>query len=260
MKIDHAYVLYHDKPNPIKYMEECVESCNKHNIPVTKFKGFSLNDASADAIFNRWNFKIDPVLDTNKGQPYWDTVYQEVLCSVGHMGIWKEIAERDTAVAVFEHDAIVKRDFKDLEVEDNEIVFLGYRIAYEDDYQCLSDPFVKFPIPMFGGTHAYAITPYTAKKLLSSLEQQQYIPYHKGVDWWLGHNFFNLKMSIADPCPVVSVNCGRTSSINHHPGNVANYNLPADGGFPNNFLRGIVNTDNYFFDNRGWFCFNIKEI
>lgn len=260
MNIEHAYILYHDKPKPVKYMTECLQSCNTYNIPVTPFQGFSIQNVSAEKILNKWGLRIYPNLDqlliTNPETA--TTQYQETLCSTGHVAMWKQmIKDNHQAAAFFEHDIIVKRNFLDLDIADDEIVFLGYRIAFEEDYVCLPDNFIKYDISMFGGTHAYALNINTAKKLLEALDKLPYLPTERSVDWWLGHNFFNLTMKIVDPVPTVSVNCGRDSSIKHMFGNVANYNMPtANGNFPPKFLEGIVHPERYYIDEtRNWLMF-----
>ena len=260
MNIEHAYILYHDKPKPVKYMTECKESCDKFNIPVTPFRGFSVQEVTAQKILDQWGLKVYPDLDKfiKENPEQGTTLYQETLCSAGHVAMWKEMIKNNHhAAAFFEHDVIVKRNFLDIDVEDDEIVYLGYRVAYEEDYECLPDTWVKYNIPMFGGTHAYALNLNTAKRLVNTLEQKPYLPTEKSIDWWLGHNFFNLTMKIVDPVPVVSVNCGRDSSIKHMFNNVANYNMPtSNGNFPPKFLEGIVHPERYYIDSaRNWFMF-----
>ena len=254
--IEKAFVLYHNKPDAVKYMQECVESCNEFNIPVEPFEGFSINDVTSQAILEKWNLKVDPDLDANKHTEHGRLKYQEVLCSSGHIAIWKEIAKRDAPCAVFEHDVIVMRDFRDIEVNDRDIVFLGYRMASREDYNCVSDPFDRLPIKMFGGTHAYAITPWTAARIVEVIEEMDCVPTEKSVDWWLGHNYFGLDMLVADPVPVISEICGRKSSIDHMFGNVANYNMPAENGIPPKFLESIIPKDKYFYTQNGWLSFN----
>jgi len=255
MKIEHSFVLYHDKPNSIKYMEECVESCKEYNMPITPFKGFGIDEVSAQKILKKWGLRIDPRLDEIKNTETGRLLYQEILCSSGHVAIWKEIATRDAPCAVFEHDSIVVRDFRDIEVNDRDIVFLGYRMAERQDYKCVQDSYDLLPINMFGGTHAYAIAPWTAKRMVEIINDMDYVPLEKSVDWWLGHNYFSLNMLVADPVPVISVICNRENTINHMFGNVANYNMPAIGGMPPKYLKGIVNKEKYFYNQNNWLCF-----
>jgi GR25 family glycosyltransferase involved in LPS biosynthesis len=193
------------------------------------------------------------------------------MCSTGHIHIWQLILKSGFtgAVAVFEHDAVVKRDFRSIDVKDNELVFLGYRMDSADDYECTPDEFEKHTIKEFSGTHAYAITPSTAEYLLDKVSQQRdkfnklcencecdskYLPVCS-VDWWLGHNMFGLdRLVIVDPCPVVAVVGGRKSFTQYHE-QVAKFNAPADNGLPVKFLEGIKNKDKYFIDDRNYLRF-----
>ena len=59
MNIEHAYILYIDTPDATKYMQECVESCNKYGIPVTPFMGMKL-PTTTEEIARKWGFSVDP--------------------------------------------------------------------------------------------------------------------------------------------------------------------------------------------------------
>ena len=118
MKIEHAYILYIDTPDAIKYMEECKASCEEHGIPVTPFLGMKL-PTTTQAIKEKWGFNVDPrvnehaIINPNHPKLQEHLVYniwfKEQLCLTGHLAIWKKVAaEHKGAVAVFEHDAIVK--------------------------------------------------------------------------------------------------------------------------------------------------------
>lgn len=264
MKIEHAYILYIDDPVSISYMEECVRSCQEHNIPWNAMMWHKPPVTTLD-LLSKNNLRLNPRLD----HPDNIIHLKEALCSTGHMAIWTKIASSHKgAVAIFEHDAVVKKDIRSIDVEDGEIAFLGYRLDSADDYKCVDEPFTKHPIKEFSGTHAYAITPNTAKHLLHTIEHKwkftslcencqcdsQYLPICS-VDWWLGHNMLGLhKLTIVDPCPVVAVVGGRKSFTQYHE-QVAKFNAPADNGIPEKFLRGITNKDKYFVDDRNYLRF-----
>ena len=257
MKIEHAYILYIDTPDATKYMEECKASCEKYGIPVTPFMGLKL-PTTTKIIEEKWGFKVDPRVDphvdTNDVMNIW---FKEQLCLTGHLAIWKQIAvNHKGAVAVFEHDAIVKRNFLDVDVQDNEWVFLGYRVDHRDDYECIDDPFTKIPVNKFEGTHAYALTPNTAKNCLEALanfkENRGYLPLGVSIDHMMGvTNGFRLPMYVVDPGPAI---VATEDKISHtQPDNkVARYNMiPTDG-----FLKGLKNTDKYTLDEEnGWLWF-----
>jgi len=257
MKIEHAYILYIDTPDAIAYMEECKASCEKYGIPVTPFMGLKL-PTTTDIIKDKWEFKVDPRVnghsDTKDVMNIW---FKEQLCLTGHLAIWKEVATKHTgAVAVFEHDAIVKRNFLDVEVQDLEWVFLGYRIDHRDDYECIDDPFTKVSVNKFEGTHAYALTPTTAKNCLDALDKWDgnsgYLPLGVSIDHMMGvQNGFRLPMYIVDPAPVI-VALEEKISHTQPDDKTARYNMiPPDG-----FLKGLKNTDKYGIDEKnGWLVF-----
>jgi hypothetical protein len=257
MKIEHAYILYIDTPKAISYMEECKASCEKYGIPVTPFLGLKL-PTSTKEIYQKWGFKVDPRVDaanyTNDVMNIW---FKEQLCLTGHLAIWKEVASKHTgAVAVFEHDALVVRNFLDVEVNDFEWTFLGYRVDHRDDYECINDPFTKVPVDKFEGTHGYALTPNTAKRCLEALDKfdgnRGYLPLGVSIDHMMGvQNGFRLPMNVVDPAPVI-VPLEDKESYTQPDNQTAHYNMiPPDG-----FLRGLKNKEKYSIDEENnWLVF-----
>jgi len=257
MKIEHAYILYIDTPDAIKYMEECKASCEQHGIPVTPHLGMKL-PTTTDAIYEKWGFKVDPRVNgheaTNDVLNIW---FKEQLCLTGHLSIWKKVAsEHKGAVAIFEHDAIVKRNFLDVDINDNEWTFLGYRVDHRDDYECVDDPFTKVQLNKFEGTHAYALTPNTAKRCLDLLDnyvsQNRYLPLGTSIDHMMGvTNGFRMPMYVVDPAPVI-VPSEEKQSHTQPDQKTARYNMiPPEG-----FLKGLKHTDKYMIDEKnGWIVF-----
>ena len=268
MKIEHAYILYIDTPDAIEYMEECKASCEKYGIPVTPHLGLKL-PTTTQTIKDKWGFRVDPRVDEhaviNPKHPELDvhlvynTWFKEQLCLTGHLSIWKKVAnEHKNAVAVFEHDAIVKRNFLDLEVEDNQWTFLGFRVDHRDDYECIDEPFTKVPLKKFEGTHAYAITPNSAKYCLEALDRwdgnRGYLPLGVSIDHMMGiQNGFQFSMFVVDPAPVI-VPIEHKISHTQPKQETARYNmLPPDG-----FLKGLKESviDKYQIDEKnGWLVF-----
>jgi hypothetical protein len=266
MKIEHAYILYIDTPDAIKYMEECKASCEKYGIPVTPYMGMKL-PTTTQAIHDKWGFRVDPRCDghatINPNHPDLENHkvlniwFKEQLCLTGHLSIWKKVATEHTgAVAVFEHDAIVKRNFLDLEIEDKQWTFLGYRVDHRDDYECIDEPFTKVKVNKFEGTHAYAITPNTARHCLKALDDWKgnrgYLPLGVSIDHMMGiQNGFQFPMYVVDPAPVI-VAVEEKISHTQPEEKTARYNMiPPDG-----FLKGLKNTDKYMIDEKnGWIVF-----
>jgi GR25 family glycosyltransferase involved in LPS biosynthesis len=268
MKIEHAYILYIDTPDAIQYMEECKKSCEEHGIPVTPYMGMKL-PTTTDNILHKWGFRVDPRVDDhailNPNHPDYDkhkvlnVWFKEQLCLTGHLSIWKKVAnEHRGAVAVFEHDAIIKRNFLDVDVEDGEWVFLGYRVDHRDDYECIDAPFTKVPVNKFEGTHGYALTPNSALHCLYALDKwdgnRGYLPLGVSIDHMMGvQNGFQMKMYVVDPAPVI-VPIEQKKSHTQPNEETARYNMiPPDG-----FLKGLKESaiEKYQIDEvNGWIKF-----
>jgi GR25 family glycosyltransferase involved in LPS biosynthesis len=258
MKIEHAYILYIDTPDSVQYMEECKASCEKYGIPVTPFKGKKFPNSSGE-VLRDWGFKINTAVDDSERikDPIMQVWLKEQLCLTGHLSIWKKIRDNHRgAVAILEHDAIVKRNFLDVDVDDLELVFLGYRVDHRDDYECVDDPFIKHSINKFEGTHGYAITPSTANACLNALDEfvkeRGCLPLGVSIDHMLGvQNGFKLPMSIVDPAPVVAAVEDKISHTQPEA-KVARYNMAPHNGF----IKGLKNTDKYKYDaQNNWLVF-----
>lgn len=257
MKIEHAYILYIDDPDSIRYMEECKKSCEEHGIPVTPFMGFRL-PVTVQEVYDKWGFKIDPRAEKEQdNNPVFKVWFKEQLCLTGHLAMWKKVAKEHTgAVAIFEHDAIVKRNFLDLDIKDFEWVFLGYRVDHRDDYECIDDPFQKMQIRKFEGTHAYALTPKTAEGCLNALlnfdQNRGYLPLGVSIDHMMGvQNGFKLPMYVVDPAPVIAAIENKISYTQPND-KTARYNMiPHDG-----FIKGLKNHEKYKIDRENnWLVF-----
>jgi hypothetical protein len=71
MKIEHAYILYIDDPDSIRYMEECKKSCEEHGIPVTPFLGLKLPTTVAH-IKEKWGFRVNPLVEERIDDPVFE--------------------------------------------------------------------------------------------------------------------------------------------------------------------------------------------
>jgi GR25 family glycosyltransferase involved in LPS biosynthesis len=237
--ISRAIILRHPAPYSIKYSEECAASCEKYGIPYEFFDGYYTTDVEELNRLSGWRFP--------------NAWVKEYCCTAGHLNIWRKIAdEGGGAVAVFEHDAIVKRHLNDIEVSDGDVVFLGLRVDSRDDYDCPEADVKMIPIQTFEGTHAYAITPVTARRCVSIMASLREFPCP--IDGLMGiHNLISKRLYLADPCPVVcEVGNGRRSFTQFES---AKYNV----FHPEGFLRGLKNKELYKYDqNRQRMVFNTE--
>jgi hypothetical protein len=94
--------------------------------------------------------------------------------SAGHASIWKKIAEGDNEAAVIlEHDAIMLHPIN-INIPDNQIVALGYKLQRIQDYDHAKAgaPTSVLLCQKHEGAHAYAITKNTAKALLEEIRKK----------------------------------------------------------------------------------------
>lgn len=116
-------------------------------------------------------------------------------CTASHVKAWKRIVELDKPCAVLEHDALVVANFQNVEISTDYLFFLGVRLRDPNLYKPASGPRAVMQIPQAIGTHAYAINPDTAKKLLSMYEEHGFI-------WNVDHLLF---MSNECKLPIIAV-------------------------------------------------------
>lgn len=237
--IRKAIILRHPAPYSIKYSEECAASCEKHGIPYEFFDGYYTTNVEELNKLSGWRFP--------------NAWVKEYCCTAGHLNIWRKIIEEDGAVAVLEHDAIVKRRMDDIEVTDGEVLFLGLRVESRDDYECPEGDVTLVPIQTFEGTHAYAMTPVTARRCISIMSSFREFPCP--IDGLMGiHNIISKRLYLTDPCPVIcEVGNGRKSFTQFES---AKYNV----FHPEGFLRGLKNKELYKYDSaRNRMVFNTEK-
>ncbi len=225
--IRKAIILRHPAPYSIKYSEECAASCEKYGIPYEFFDGYYTTDVEELNRLSGWRFP--------------NAWVKEYCCTAGHLNIWRKVIQEGGAVAVLEHDAIVKRRMDDIEVTDGEVVFLGLRVENRNDYECPEGDIRLIPINKFEGTHAYAITPVTARRLVNIMASLREFPCP--IDGLMGiHNLISQRLYLTDPSPVIcEVGNGRRSFTQFES---AKYNV----FHPDGFLRGLKNKELYKYD------------
>jgi len=207
--LKNIYILYIDNKDSISYKDDCVGTCLKFNfnpIPVLGYNGATYQELCKELDVPIIPFYVNQISTKSK------EINGAFSCSAGHYRIWQKIVESGEPGVVLEHDAIVKYDFSSVEPVDNEILWLGPRIDLEYDYNVPSDVSYDYvEVDRFEGTHAYAITPATARYLIFCFEKYG---FNDSLDGQLGmRNMFDLKMRTLDPPPVVAVVGNRSSCI-----------------------------------------------
>ena len=158
--LTNTYILHIDEPRSLKYLNDCLESCKQYSdikpIPVQGYKGANYQD-----ICNEFGISIIPFY-VNQMAEIGDTLNRAFSCSAGHFKIWQMIVDSGEPGVVLEHDAIVKGPFSNIDVDDDEILWLGPRIDKQDDYTYPQGAIPDYiEVDRWEGTHAYCITPKT---------------------------------------------------------------------------------------------------
>lgn len=191
-----TYILYHDHPKSIEYSREAAKSCDDLGIPYELFKGYG-NIMSADAA-RHLGVISDPNIKDKFGIDH--TKNKASLCSLSHAAIWKKMAEEEHDAIILEHDAIMLHKFE-LNIPEGEIVQLGYKVNNIKSYDHLAagKPKNLTTITTHSGSHAYALTHDSAKRLWEGVKHRQgtgCIDQHVMQSKKYRQN---LSMSIADP-------------------------------------------------------------
>lgn len=209
----NTYILHIDEPRSLKYLDDCLQSCKTwpdlKPIPVQGYKGANYKDICEEFGIGIIPFYVNQ-MDTNG-----ETLNKAFSCTAGHIKIWQMIADSGEPGVVLEHDAIIKGPLTNIDVDDDEILWLGPRMDREDDY---TYPWGAIPdyvdVDRWEGTHAYAITPKTARRLLQSIK---HYGLNDSIDGQLGmRNIFDMKFTAVDPAPVIAVVGNRESCIESH--------------------------------------------
>lgn len=218
-KIRHAYIIYIDRPESIEYANQCARSCEQYGLPYTLWKGvqqFDKQFLEAETCLT-WTY------NSNSG---------DSGCTASHFKLWRLIAEQPHACCIFEHDAVMKANIYNVEIPDNKLVMLGYRVLKAEDYERPNDPITFMDINKFEGTHAYAITPAMARHMIDRMENyytQTFGGVNTTIDGILSiHDSFGIARCVMEPPPVVCVVGDRISTIQGRP---AAYNACVSPGF-----------------------------
>ena len=234
--IKNAYILYIDEPRSLKYLDDCLQSCKTwpdiNPIPVQGYKGVNYKDICEEFDIGIISYYVDQ-MDKNG-----ETLNKAFSCTAGHIKIWQMIVDSGEPGAVLEHDAIVKGPLAMVEVDDDEILWLGPRIEFEDDYKFPWGAIIDYvDVDRWEGTHAYAITPKTAQFLLDSIKKYG---LNDSIDGQLGmRNMFDMKFKTITMPVVVAVVGNRESCIESH-GNPGFWNAYHSDQFLKNLRPGCT--------------------
>lgn len=202
MQVSKAYILKINTPISNQYAGVCADSCNKIGLKWEYYNGFQ--NMTGKMAFGKLGISGLPT------EPYQhianpQQAMKAMCATAGHFGIWKSIAEgTDDAAVILEHDAVMLHPVT-IDIPDNTIVVLGYKL--EDptryDYVSAGKPRELILIDGHEGAHAYAITKKTARFLISEIAE-------KGIRSAIDNDYFirgqrrtAIPLKIASPTPAL---------------------------------------------------------
>lgn len=210
----NVYILYIDDEASVSYMNTALDSCKKFSkLNPILFQG--IKGKSYIELCNDYRLRPSSMILKDIAASAGDTPINEIpdgtfSCTVSHFLIWNDIYKSGEPGVILEHDCVVKHDISDLKLEDGEVLFLGPRVLFNEDYDYPEDEEQTIiDVNRYEGMHAYAITPNTAKQLIDNVLA---VELAESVDGMIAmRNKFGLQMRTLDPPPVVAVVGGRIS-------------------------------------------------
>ena len=219
MKVAKAYILKINSDVSNEYAKNCADSCDKVGLKWEYFNGFqNMTGKMAFGQLDIPNLPTEPYRHMEKTAP----AHKAMCATAGHYAIWKKIAEgTDEAAVILEHDAIMLQPV-DIDIPDNRIVVLGYKLPDPSRYNHVNAGPPKELIDINGheGAHAYAITKSTAQFLIHEI-------ITKGIRSAIDNDYFirgqrrtAVPLSIASPTPALgwlreSTIWGSSANVNY---------------------------------------------
>jgi len=162
MKPKRAYILKTPDERSVQYAKDVADSCDRVGL---KWEYVNWYQGKAD---EAWKNTGIPKPHKISGSP------AAQCCFSGHIAIWKKILDSGEAGIALEHDGMMLHPIN-IDIPDNMIVVLGYKLENPNryDYKRAGPPAEIIDVLGGGheGSHAYAITPNTAKILLDEISK-----------------------------------------------------------------------------------------
>jgi len=174
-----AFIIYlREVQSTIDAALECKRTARENGIDAWLMEGHT--PSRADKFIKENNFK--PYLP---GPKLYDIKWKKPGvrgCFVSHYHAWLKCLELGHNIIVLEHDARIINEYPS--VQFNDVIQLGYNKNGVDEYhdqEPWAEPntFERKGVRMLEGTHAYAITPQGAKKLIDATVTHGMAP----ADW-----------------------------------------------------------------------------
>lgn len=196
-KIEKAYIIRINDTISQQYAATAAESCIMQNIPYEFIQGCE-NKTQYDA------WKDSGISIPNQEKLKKRGEHKATCATVSHVLTWLKMCEDNVGAAIIlEHDSIMLHK-PDIDIPDNAIVALGYKVKEPTKYNHKSAGNVKEieRCRYHEGAHAYAITKETANILLSELRDRGQLG---AVDnaYFLRNRKTRVPLYIADPTPAI---------------------------------------------------------
>ncbi len=193
-----AYILTIDNPISREYAKTCADSCDAVGLAWEYFEGYT-----NISIYDSW-IRTGINTPTLKGLVGDSRIDNTQCCSAGHAAIWKKISEGNEAAIVLEHDAIMLHN-PNVDIPDDRIVVLGYKTPDPSKYDHISagPPQRVIELAAHEGAHAYALTPTTAKAMVTEIETHGILGCIDNAYFIKHQRRTKTPLAIMDPTPAI---------------------------------------------------------
>lgn len=204
MTVDRCLIIRRDSntlsQEYAKICADSVERCNMKSEYIKAVENLGVEDAAA-SVGMKVDWEMAEILENTITDHKECQEMGNVCCTASHIKAFRRVVEIDKPCAILEHDAYVMRNFRNFQVPDNYLVFLGPRMRDTKTYTPRSRVRRLIPIQQAIGTHAYVVTPETAKGMLKHLEEVGLV---YGIDHYLFmNNESKVPIIAADPYPAI---------------------------------------------------------
>ena len=197
-----AYILKINTPISTQYAKICADSCDKVGLKREYVQGYqNMTGRAAWCLTGIKQSFYEPIRYIANPTPS----QKANACSAGHGKIWKMIAEGDDDVGiVLEHDAIILHK-PNIEIPDNCIVVLGYKLTDPSryDHQRAGAPKELISIDGHEGAHAYMMTKKTAQFLVNEIETKGVLGAVDNAYFIRGQRRTEIPLAIMSPTPAI---------------------------------------------------------
>jgi len=193
-----AYILRTDNKISMEYAKTCAESCDEVGLKWEYFQGW--RDMPSVKAYQNTGVpmkKLGPPKAHNNPAG---------CAGAGHLAIWKKITEGEDEIAIIlEHDAIMFHK-PNIQIPDNTIVVLGYRMFKPNQYnhEKAGPPKSVKPINSHIGAHAYMITKSTAQSLVDEVIDNGRPLGNIDQHYFIGPRKTKANLAINDPISAVA--------------------------------------------------------